>query len=512
MASFSRTRAIRSPFTIASRRTRRARCCRPPRCCWRNMSDLPIELLPGKFMIEVKQVGFDKATGVRELMKFAPFTGRRPVLLGDDVTDESMFTVAPEYDGIAISVGACLTGVSYHFDKPIGRAPLADGTFPSGRAGQRSGSRIWRSPSEPRGRSVPWNSDRAGPDVLNWCGEARLRFCSRTSTLSKSSGCHVLNIRRELRPIYMGVEIPWRTIGACRFTESSPLTSHFNGDLDDAVRSTSQWNQPARRRSGWNRAPHRRLQSRGGADRGFHSGRRAGGRGALAAAAAAGRLVRLERQDLERCEARHHHHRARQSDVRSDRPVEERLCGILQRLREPGALADPALPSRPRRVPAPRPQRLPAGERAFRQRASPSCCATTTSIWVHDYHLIPLAKMLRERGHRNRIGFFLHIPCPPPEILTALPNHESLIPQLGDYDLVGFQTEGDANNCARYFEYECGYRPLERVPLPDARTADPDRRLSDRHRDVDAFSRMARRVGPLADGAQRRATAWPAAR
>jgi trehalose 6-phosphate phosphatase len=82
------------------------------------MSDFPIELLPGKFMIEVKQVGFDKATGVRELMKFAPFTGRRPILLGDDITDESMFRVAPEYDGLAISVGARLSGVSHFFDKP----------------------------------------------------------------------------------------------------------------------------------------------------------------------------------------------------------------------------------------------------------------------------------------------------------------------------------------------------------------------------------------------------------
>ncbi|MGB8633467.1 MAG: trehalose-6-phosphate synthase, partial [Xanthobacteraceae bacterium] len=38
-------------------------------------------------------------------------------------------------------------------------------------------------------------------------------------------------------------------------------------------------------------------------------------------------------------------------------------------------------------------------------------------IWVHDYHLMPLARALRERGHKNRIGFFLHVPCPPPEIL-----------------------------------------------------------------------------------------------
>ena len=76
-------------------------------------------------------------------------------------------------------------------------------------------------------------------------------------------------------------------------------------------------------------------------------------------------------------------------------------------------------------------------------------------IWVHDYHLMPLAKMLRDRGHRNRIGFFLHIPFPPPEILTALPNHDWLIPQLAAYDLVGFQTENDAVNCTRYLENEC---------------------------------------------------------
>ena len=63
--------------------------------------------------------------------------------------------------------------------------------------------------------------------------------------------------------------------------------------------------------------------------------------------------------------------------------------------------------------------------------------------------------MLRDRGHRNHIGFFLHVPFPPPEILTALPNHEWLIPQLGAYDLVGFQTESDANNFARYLEGEC---------------------------------------------------------
>jgi trehalose 6-phosphate synthase len=77
-------------------------------------------------------------------------------------------------------------------------------------------------------------------------------------------------------------------------------------------------------------------------------------------------------------------------------------------------------------------------------------------VWVHDYHLIPLAKALRARDLNNRIGFFLHIPLPPPEILTAMPNHERLIPLLGDYDLVGFQTDGDAANFARYLAKELG--------------------------------------------------------
>jgi trehalose 6-phosphate synthase len=78
-------------------------------------------------------------------------------------------------------------------------------------------------------------------------------------------------------------------------------------------------------------------------------------------------------------------------------------------------------------------------------------------IWVHDYHLIPLARALRERGRTNRIGFFLHIPLPPPEVLTALPNHEKVIPSLTQYDLVGFQTNSDASNFARYLASECGF-------------------------------------------------------
>lgn len=72
------------------------------------------------------------------------------------------------------------------------------------------------------------------------------------------------------------------------------------------------------------------------------------------------------------------------------------------------------------------------------------------AIWVHDYHLIPLAHCLRELGVDNRIGFFLHVPMPPPDVLCALPGHTALLGMLDDYDLVGFQTHSDRANFRRY--------------------------------------------------------------
>lgn len=61
-------------------------------------------------------------------------------------------------------------------------------------------------------------------------------------------------------------------------------------------------------------------------------------------------------------------------------------------------------------------------------------------IWVNDYHLIPLGQELRARGCRNRIGFFLHIPWPPMQLLMSLPSHRELVESLFDYDVIGFQT------------------------------------------------------------------------
>lgn len=71
-------------------------------------------------------------------------------------------------------------------------------------------------------------------------------------------------------------------------------------------------------------------------------------------------------------------------------------------------------------------------------------------IWIHDYHLIPLAYMLRKLGCKQKIGHFLHIPFPAPELLAATPHHRVLVDALLDYDLLGFQTHTDAGNLQSY--------------------------------------------------------------
>jgi trehalose 6-phosphate synthase len=64
-------------------------------------------------------------------------------------------------------------------------------------------------------------------------------------------------------------------------------------------------------------------------------------------------------------------------------------------------------------------------------------------IWVHDYHLIPLASELRRAGITQPIGFFLHVPFPDIEMFRVLPVYKQLIRSLCAYDVVGFHTPSD---------------------------------------------------------------------
>ena len=91
-----------------------------------DLPNAPIEILPGKCVCEIKQAGFDKATGVHELITHEPFRGRYPIFIGDDVTDKSVFAAMPSLGGLAFSVGRHAEGVAGHFDEPTNvRAWLA---------------------------------------------------------------------------------------------------------------------------------------------------------------------------------------------------------------------------------------------------------------------------------------------------------------------------------------------------------------------------------------------------
>jgi trehalose 6-phosphate synthase len=70
-------------------------------------------------------------------------------------------------------------------------------------------------------------------------------------------------------------------------------------------------------------------------------------------------------------------------------------------------------------------------------------------IWIHDYHLMYVAQALRERGMPqglSRLTFFLHIPFPPYDIFSKLPQQQRLLRALLQFDLLGFQTRRDVRN------------------------------------------------------------------
>jgi len=92
-------------------------------------------------------------------------------------------------------------------------------------------------------------------------------------------------------------------------------------------------------------------------------------------------------------------------------------------------------------------------------------------VWVHDYHLFPLAEELRRLGVRNRIGFFLHIPFVPPALLHALPRAAELLRAMCAFDVVGFHTR----------TYQRAFLDCVREILPGARISDGTITFDGRH-------------------------------
>ncbi|GGF33960.1 alpha,alpha-trehalose-phosphate synthase (UDP-forming) [Aliidongia dinghuensis] len=75
-------------------------------------------------------------------------------------------------------------------------------------------------------------------------------------------------------------------------------------------------------------------------------------------------------------------------------------------------------------------------------------------VWVHDYHLIPLASELRALDISLRLGFFLHTPFPVTQVLLGVPWHRNLVEHLTAYDVIGFQTDRDVAAFADYLASE----------------------------------------------------------
>lgn len=71
-------------------------------------------------------------------------------------------------------------------------------------------------------------------------------------------------------------------------------------------------------------------------------------------------------------------------------------------------------------------------------------------IWVQDYHLLPVGRVMRESGATHRCGFFLHQPFPPGDVFRTLPEHDWLLNCFLHYDLLGFQSSNDVNNFIAY--------------------------------------------------------------
>ena len=93
--------------------------------------------------------------------------------------------------------------------------------------------------------------------------------------------------------------------------------------------------------------------------------------------------------------------------------------------------------------------------RRFAEALAPRLTPGDT-VWVHDYHLIPLGRALRELGFTGPIAFFLHTPWPAPQLFATLPRHRALAEALFAYDLVGFQTREFAAAFEGYVVGEAG--------------------------------------------------------
>ena len=82
-------------------------------------------------------------------------------------------------------------------------------------------------------------------------------------------------------------------------------------------------------------------------------------------------------------------------------------------------------------------------------------CRENDFIWIHDYHLMSVARELRSLGLKNRLAFFLHIPFPPYDVFRLLPWDRELLRGMLAADLIGVHVRSYATNF-----FDCAERSL----------------------------------------------------
>ena len=297
-----------------------------------------LEVLLGKAMFEVKRPGVSKGDAVRALMTNAPFAGRMPVFLGDDVTDELVFNMLPALRGKGYSVGRRFEELAGIFAAPrdVREACAAS------RRGRRSGCGSSR-PNTTHCELLP-SSTLVPHAVACIGGRIDLHFACEASRGVSACLIDALESgdgrfsKGKFEPQGKVFETPPGRALLARLV----VVSNRVAVPDEKARA-----------GGLEVAVNAALKTSGGLWFGW-----------------SGRVTAKPSSQDGRARQHHlHHHRSPQ----------RRLPGILQRLRQPRAVADPALPRRSGGVFAPRPQRLSARQRLFRPTAAPGAHGRTTS-------------------------------------------------------------------------------------------------------------------------------------
>lgn len=129
-------------------------------------------------------------------------------------------------------------------------------------------------------------------------------------------------------------------------------------------------------------------------------------------------------------------------------------------------------------------------------RAAASVAARGATVWVHDYQLQLVPRMLREARPDLVIGFFNHIPFPPYGIFSQLPWRTQVVEGLLGADVIGFQRVADAGNFSRAVRRLTPHptkNPLIEVPRVDGGRRHVVAKAFPISIDAAAFEELARR-------------------